>query len=223
MRVKRIIPLVGLWAVTLLGTADLGWAQQTIRCESDNGRYQYCRADTDNEVRLSRQLSSSACTQFRSWGYDKRGVWVDDGCRAEFRVGKGGGNEAIGAAAAIAGVAVLAAVLASKDHDDDDHANDGDQENPYRYGDYQNDPGAPSWAVGRFRGYNPRYGAETELTIMSSGKVYGRAGNVLIDGYWSNNQIVMDGRRFSVLIERNGFKTTDLRDRDNVVHYTRVR
>ncbi|WP_394541304.1 DUF3011 domain-containing protein [Lysobacter enzymogenes] len=62
----------------------------TIRCESDGGRQQYCDADTRGGVRLNRQLSKSSCIQGRSWGYDRRGVWVSQGCRADFEIGRGG-------------------------------------------------------------------------------------------------------------------------------------
>lgn len=67
---------------------------QIIICESVNNRQQYCRADTRDGVELHRQLSKSPCRENRSWGYDRRGIWVDDGCRAEFRLGGrgGGGN-----------------------------------------------------------------------------------------------------------------------------------
>jgi hypothetical protein len=57
--------------------------RQMVRCESD-GDYRRCRADTGNGVRLYRQLSKASCRQNESWGYDRRGVWVDRGCRAEF-------------------------------------------------------------------------------------------------------------------------------------------
>ncbi|MCB1826524.1 MAG: DUF3011 domain-containing protein [Candidatus Competibacteraceae bacterium] len=56
---------------------------QTLRCESD-GDYRHCRANTRNGVQLYRQLSKSACRYNDTWGYDRRGVWVDRGCRAEF-------------------------------------------------------------------------------------------------------------------------------------------
>ena len=36
-------------------------------------------------VQLVRQLSSSPCVQGRSWGYGRNGIWVAQGCRAEFR------------------------------------------------------------------------------------------------------------------------------------------
>ncbi|QWP79434.1 DUF3011 domain-containing protein [Lysobacter sp. K5869] len=72
---------------------DYGYGDSgTIRCESDNGRYRRCNADTRGGVRLSRQLSSSSCIQGRSWGYDRNSVWVSEGCRAEFDLGRGGWN-----------------------------------------------------------------------------------------------------------------------------------
>ena len=63
----------------------------TFRCESDSERTRHCNADTRGGVRMSRQLSDSPCIQGRSWGYDNSGVWVSQGCRAEFVVGAGGG------------------------------------------------------------------------------------------------------------------------------------
>ena len=54
-----------------------------VRCESD-GDYQHCRADTRNGARLYRQLSRARCQYNDTWGYDRRGIWVEQGCRAEF-------------------------------------------------------------------------------------------------------------------------------------------
>jgi hypothetical protein len=67
-------------------TSDLS---QRIRCESvqsDGYGRKYCAANTRNGVRLIRQIGESACTQGSSWGYDNSGVWVDNGCRAEFEM-----------------------------------------------------------------------------------------------------------------------------------------
>src|SRR5262245_6800146 len=58
-----------------------------IYCASDNGRVNYCSADTRGGVRLVRQRSDSPCIPGRTWGYNRRGVWVDRGCRAEFVTG----------------------------------------------------------------------------------------------------------------------------------------
>src|SRR5262249_17072522 len=58
--------------------------QERVVCESRDGRNVLCEADTRYGVELSRQLSTSECVFRRSWGYNDRGIWVKDGCRAEF-------------------------------------------------------------------------------------------------------------------------------------------
>jgi hypothetical protein len=65
---------------------------QTIRCSSDDERRQYCNADTRGGVRLVRQVSGSPCIQGQTWGYDRNGIWVDRGCRADFQLGGGSGG-----------------------------------------------------------------------------------------------------------------------------------
>lgn len=57
-----------------------------ITCSSDNGRRNYCQAPTGRGVRMVRQRSDAACRQGYSWGYDRRGIWVDHGCRADFAI-----------------------------------------------------------------------------------------------------------------------------------------
>ncbi len=59
-----------------------------VVCESRNGHQEFCSADTRFGVELARQLSTSECVFRRSWGYDDRGIWVRDGCRAEFFLGR---------------------------------------------------------------------------------------------------------------------------------------
>jgi hypothetical protein len=55
-----------------------------LTCASDDGNRHYCAADTRYGVRLVNQRSGSPCRQDYSWGYDRRGIWVDRGCRADF-------------------------------------------------------------------------------------------------------------------------------------------
>src|SRR6185312_2840527 len=55
-------------------------------CKSTGYRQNYCPADTRDGVILRRQISGSACVQGRTWGFDRRGVWVTQGCEAEFQV-----------------------------------------------------------------------------------------------------------------------------------------
>jgi hypothetical protein len=61
-------------------------ASETIRCESNNNGRNYCPVNTRGGVRLSRQISGSPCTQGSTWGYESNRIWVDNGCRADFRV-----------------------------------------------------------------------------------------------------------------------------------------
>jgi hypothetical protein len=59
-----------------------------LTCSSEDGRRRYCDADTRGGVRLLRQRSDAECKLDRSWGFDRRGIWVDRGCRAEFEVAR---------------------------------------------------------------------------------------------------------------------------------------
>jgi hypothetical protein len=55
-------------------------------CESLDGGRKQCPADTSRGVGLIRQISGADCVLNRTWGYDRNGIWVTDGCRAEFAV-----------------------------------------------------------------------------------------------------------------------------------------
>src|SRR5262245_16252586 len=67
---------------------------EVILCKPEEGRTRQCSAETNGNVKLLRQLSDSACTEGQTWGYSRNGVWVTQGCRAEFAVGFGGKNAA---------------------------------------------------------------------------------------------------------------------------------
>jgi hypothetical protein len=41
---------------------------------------------TGGDVRVARQLSETPCRRGENWGFDRRGIWVDKGCAAEFLV-----------------------------------------------------------------------------------------------------------------------------------------
>ena len=61
-------------------------ASRIVRCESENYEYQYCPAPGADHVRLIEQLSDTECRRGQNWGYTNRGIWVDEGCAAEFQV-----------------------------------------------------------------------------------------------------------------------------------------
>jgi DUF3011 family protein len=60
----------------------------TITCASKLGERRECPADTSRGVVLMRSYGQAACLLGKSWGYDDKGVWVSDGCVADFLVGK---------------------------------------------------------------------------------------------------------------------------------------
>lgn len=57
-----------------------------VYCSSDDGGREVCPVDARRGVRLIRQRSGSPCILGQTWGYGPRGIWVDRGCRADFRV-----------------------------------------------------------------------------------------------------------------------------------------
>jgi len=60
-----------------------------VTCASRAGERQHCPADTSKGVALARSAGAAPCLLGKTWGYDDRGVWVADGCSAEFVVGHG--------------------------------------------------------------------------------------------------------------------------------------
>ena len=85
------------WVLVLAsfaGTADASYRyrdsyrdnnySQVVRCDSRDGRTNYCRMDTRGGVRLIQQYSDSACVRGRSWGVERDAVWVTRGCRGRF-------------------------------------------------------------------------------------------------------------------------------------------
>lgn len=84
---RRSLPLVSPLAlvISLITVAN---AADYVVCESDQDRRRYCniRSAQDVDIEISRQLSKSACSEGYSWGRDDRGIWVDNGCRAEFAI-----------------------------------------------------------------------------------------------------------------------------------------
>jgi hypothetical protein len=59
---------------------------QIITCSSNNGKRNWCDTGGRRNIQLSRQISGTPCVQGQTWGIDNRSLWVDGGCRAEFRV-----------------------------------------------------------------------------------------------------------------------------------------
>jgi hypothetical protein len=56
-----------------------------LRCESTRGRAVFCPAPVRGNVVLAKQLSHAPCRYGDNWTFDRRGISVRNGCRAEFR------------------------------------------------------------------------------------------------------------------------------------------
>lgn len=61
-----------------------------VTCESNNNVRHTCKLDARARmVTINQQLSDNPCILGKTWGLtrNRKGVWVDNGCRAEFVVG----------------------------------------------------------------------------------------------------------------------------------------
>jgi len=70
------------------GTQQQPPAAVVVPCTSKVGERQECPADTSRGVVLARSYGDAACLLGKTWGYSDKGVWVSDGCSADFLVAK---------------------------------------------------------------------------------------------------------------------------------------
>jgi hypothetical protein len=133
--IKRLITsAIVLAALTLAGTTHA----RSLVCESRDRDTRYCPADTSDGVRLSVQYSQSSCRQGSTWGYDSDGIWVSNGCRAQFDIGEHNSNHQSNAdskAAAALAIGLIGAVAIVSHHNRND-SNDRDDRHGRDY-DYQ--------------------------------------------------------------------------------------
>ncbi len=168
--------LAAIAGLLLLGGTSGAVAQDTIRCESKDGQYRTCAANTAGGVTLSRQLSSQGCWQNDTWGYDRNRIWVNRGCRAEFRVGSSNSSsnhDSAKVAGALVLGAIAAAAIANKSHDNDrhDYGNNNNYNNHYNNG-YYNDPYYDNG------NYNGGYYGGREIRCESNKGRYTRCGYI---------------------------------------------
>ncbi|HET7845732.1 MAG TPA: DUF3011 domain-containing protein, partial [Xanthomonadales bacterium] len=99
MRIAHLLPVLFVLAAAHVDAQPRQSTLARIVCSGQEQGYQFCEVETRYGVRLTRQISRARCIQGSSWGYDRRGIWVDRGCAAEFEVGDpgyGGEPEAAG-------------------------------------------------------------------------------------------------------------------------------
>lgn len=85
MRFTSYFRFLGVTLAFLILPA-LAAAQDSVKCESNDGNRQYCGNYSNDQVRFDRQISESSCAEGRTWGVDRDGLWVDRGCRAIFTI-----------------------------------------------------------------------------------------------------------------------------------------
>lgn len=160
-----------------------GWDRPgRLMCESISYRYRYCNANTYDRVSLIREISTgNLCRQGRGWGYDSGGIWVDKGCRGEFRYGRDDSRRD-NAAIAAGILSALGAVIGSSQN-----------EPPPR----PSPASVPSWAPGSYSAYDPESEDNVLLNVRSSGEVSLRneVGGIVNSGhlrdgliYWRNGK-----------------------------------
>jgi len=141
-RFAAISMIVAWMGVVVPDVAFAASGDELVRCESSSRETVRCGADTRGGVVLQRQLSRAGCWYDETWGFDARGIWVSNGCRADFALGRTtatsqaysetpasdegitGSDVALGAGAVLVLGAIAAAVLANQNNDDNDSNDD---------------------------------------------------------------------------------------------------
>ncbi|MFN7727214.1 MAG: DUF3011 domain-containing protein [Rubrivivax sp.] len=194
--------LAALTALALAaGSLPAAAGQREIRCDSRGLGHNFCRVDTDGHVELVNRHSLFSCREGRSWGYDGRGVWVDKGCSATFRVGRHNRNDKA-IAGAVVGLAALAAIAATR------HKAEAAE--------------VDSWAVGAFSGEDTRERVQVSLRILPGGQVTGRAGEQDITGHLQGARLEAGRQVFRIERMGTGFVAVDERDDTHRVTFNRV-
>jgi uncharacterized membrane protein len=185
------------------GSAPAAAGEREIRCDSRDLGHHYCRVDTDGRVELLDRHSLFSCREGRSWGYDDRGVWVDKGCSATFRVGRRDRhNNKAAIAGAVVGLAALAAIAANRNKAEATEVE--------------------SWAVGAFKGDDTRENVPVNLRILPGGQVSGRAGEQEITGHLKDARLEAGRQVFRIERQGTGFVAIDERDETHRVTFNRV-
>lgn len=202
MRTYRGACLTAVALASCLGGAG-AHADGQLECTSQGYRYNYCRVDTGGIVRLAHRQSKASCELGRSWGYDPRGIWVDNGCSAIFEYDYRGysdrhdrhhkdhtGDIVAGAAA----LAILGAIVSS------------DESNRHQdHRDYARER-VPGWAVGGFSGSDRESGTDISINVDGGGHVAGYYGHSPLDGQIDGDHAWLGSRGYGLRETRDGFQ-----------------
>jgi len=68
---------------------DASWNHRfSVSCESQDGQNHFCQVDLGGagHATLERQLSQARCVEGQTWGSNRAGIWVTQGCRGVFTI-----------------------------------------------------------------------------------------------------------------------------------------
>jgi|SRR3954469_15632822 hypothetical protein len=84
---RSVLGLAILFVLT--GAMAMAQSNNVFTCSSDDGRLHSCRVNTNQPIQFVRQRSDAQCIAGQTYGIDRGGVWVTNGCRADFAVANG--------------------------------------------------------------------------------------------------------------------------------------
>ncbi len=82
--------------------------------------------------------------------------------------------------------------------------------------------GAPSWAIGTFRGYDAGERTTVEVTVLQGGSVTGTAGSRAFAGSLEDRRLIAGTHHFRIERVGNGFIATDENDSRHQVVFSLV-
>ncbi len=195
-------------------------ADQKINCSSRHHEYRFCPIDTHGYVYVYREDGREPCRQGHNWDYDRRGIWVDNNCSATFVVETRyhtSGHKDHDGEKAVAAVAALALIAAAASASSDEH----DRYNDDNYGRAGHSSYIPGWMVGRFSGYNLKFGTQVEMEIDSDGRMRAYVNGATLTGYVNDQRAYLGDTEFYIEKAGDGFNTVQVGNSSNQVHYSR--
>lgn len=171
--------------------------KKIVTCDSPDFHRERCNI-SNKGVQLKRQLSVSSCREGRDWGHDKKGIWVDNGCEAQFEVTQDSKiSDGEVAALLIGGLLIGAMAL-----------NAEEEKKPPTHQNALAMP--PNWAHGDFRGRNPNTYRDEDWKVEKNGHIQVVRQGRIFSGTWLNGQrMSIQNEIFSVERVGRGLRLTN--------------
>jgi hypothetical protein len=217
-----------------------GWGESGFfTCESQGFAYRYCPAFTGDGVNLTKQLSNEECVKDRSWGYDKNGIWVNNGCRGEFilnvRDNKGWhrhrhhhhghpDDDAADIIGIIGGLALLGAIIGSAENSPQPPP-PPPYYSPYYQPPYENRKfPVPDRLLGTFSGFSDFYKEIIEINIAPIGIIDGYISDAKIYGiYYNREELILNNKIFIIEQTSEGFIAKEKNNFNNQIYFKKIK